>query len=201
MDQERGARRRRQPEEAEREILDAACALFGQQPSGEVTVSAVMRRTTLSRKSFYVYFRDRHDLLTRLVNPIRVESDEMVALLRDGRRSDPSRAGEACLRAHAQLYLRHGPLLRALARSSEQDTEARAAWHTFVDPVVDALTELIEQETKEGRSQGLEPRETARALVGMNVEYFLEKIVDHGRTDIDELADVLLAIWIRTLYG
>src|SRR5919197_3583520 len=73
-------RRRRSREEAEREILDAAAELLRERPLHEVTVSAIMEQTTLSRKSFYVYFRDRYELLTRLFRPLRRELDEANAL-------------------------------------------------------------------------------------------------------------------------
>ena len=64
---ERGRRRRRTPEVAEREIVDAAEAMLRERPFRELTVDEVMRRTDLSRPSFYVYFRDRHDLVLRVV--------------------------------------------------------------------------------------------------------------------------------------
>jgi TetR/AcrR family transcriptional regulator, ethionamide resistance regulator len=60
---ERKPRRRRRPEDAEREILEAAARLFRERPLHAVTVDDIMRRTTLSRKSFYVYFRDRYELV------------------------------------------------------------------------------------------------------------------------------------------
>ena len=69
-------RRRRSREEAEREILEAAAALLRERPLHGVSVSAIMEQTTLSRKSFYVYFRDRYDLLTRLFRPLRQELDQ-----------------------------------------------------------------------------------------------------------------------------
>src|SRR5437764_15047093 len=73
-------RRRRSRDEAEHEILEAAAALLRERPLQEVTVSAIMDQTTLSRKSFYVYFRDRYDLLPRLFRPLRRELDEVNAL-------------------------------------------------------------------------------------------------------------------------
>src|SRR5687768_8409180 len=79
---DRPRRRRRRPEEAEREILEAARALLRDRPSHEVTVMAVMERTTLSRKSFYVYFRDRHELIARLVAPLREQIDARRAAAR-----------------------------------------------------------------------------------------------------------------------
>src|ERR671931_340355 len=73
-------RRRRSRGEAEREILDAAAELLRERPLHEVSVSAIMERTTLSRKSFYVYFRDRYELLARLFRPLRRQLDEANAL-------------------------------------------------------------------------------------------------------------------------
>ena len=60
-------RRRRSPESAEREILAAAESFLRERPFHEMTVDEVMARTTLSRPSFYVYFRDRNQLVIRLV--------------------------------------------------------------------------------------------------------------------------------------
>ena len=90
-------RRRRTPEVAEQEIIAAAEALLRERPFRELTVDEVMRRTDLSRPSFYVYFRDRHHLVLRVVEHIGGElftmSDRWYpgegdgrALVRDGDR-------------------------------------------------------------------------------------------------------------------
>jgi AcrR family transcriptional regulator len=137
-------RRRRRPEEAEREILDAARALLAERPSHEVTVGAIMARTTLSRKSFYVYFQDRYELLRRLVEPLGAERDAIVAeLWREG--ADMASGGHAALLALAGLYARHGPLLRALAEASSQDREAKRAWREFLEPVIAGHAEKIRE--------------------------------------------------------
>jgi AcrR family transcriptional regulator len=65
-----------------------------------------MDRTTLSRKSFYVYFRDRADLIGALVRPLRVDAD--AALDRWRGAEDPVAAGRAALLSAAQTYRRHG---------------------------------------------------------------------------------------------
>ena len=66
-------RRRRSPEVAEREIMAAAEELLRERPFRELTVDEVMRRTELSRPSFYVYFRDRHHLVLRVVERFGAE--------------------------------------------------------------------------------------------------------------------------------
>src|ERR687883_535490 len=70
-------RRRRSPEEAEQEIVAAAEQLLRERPFRDFTVDEVMRRTGLSRPSFYVYFKDRHALLLRVVQRIGDELQEM----------------------------------------------------------------------------------------------------------------------------
>src|SRR5688572_14893533 len=130
---ERPRRRRRRPEEAEREILDAAESLLRERPSHEVTVVAVMSRTTLSRKSFYVYFRDRHELIARLVAPLRAEIDERASAAREAHEGLREQL-QAVFLVVADVYTRHGELLRALRESSGHDADAERAWRAFTDP-------------------------------------------------------------------
>src|SRR5687767_10984514 len=144
---ERGERRRRRrPEEAEGEILEAAEQLLRELPSHAVTVGEIMARTSLSRKSFYVYFRDRHDLITRLVSPLRAELDTVM----DRWRTTPPSEGGKALLAIARIYMREGPLLRALAEASRLDRDARRAWREFTDPPIAMIAERIREDIVRG---------------------------------------------------
>src|SRR3989442_255273 len=73
----RRIRRRRRPEDAEREILDAAEALFTRRPVDAVTIDEVMSETGLSRQAFYAYFPDRHHLIPRVVGRLAAQPDEV----------------------------------------------------------------------------------------------------------------------------
>ena len=75
----RRIRRRRRPEDAEREILDAAEALFTRRPVDAVTIDEVMSETGLSRQAFYAYFRDRHHLIARVVGRLAAQRDEVLS--------------------------------------------------------------------------------------------------------------------------
>jgi TetR/AcrR family transcriptional regulator, ethionamide resistance regulator len=193
-------RRRRRPEEAEQEILDAARELLAERPSSEVTVGAIMAATTLSRKSFYVYFENRYDLLRRLVEPLGAKRDAIIEpLWREG--VDMDSAARTALFRLAELYAEHGVLLRALAEASSQDHEARRAWRDFLEPVIEAHAEKIREEVERGRIRGIDPARTARALIGMNLQYFFDELVDNPSPDVQATADALLVIWQRALYG
>jgi AcrR family transcriptional regulator len=193
-------RRRRRPEEARREILEAAEALLRERPSHEVTVMAVMERTTLSRKSFYVYFRDRHDLIAQLVAPLREEIDARAAEAVAEQQS-PRELAKAIILNVARVYMEHGGLLRALRESSGQDEDAERAWREFTGPPIAGLAAWIRAETEAGRSSGLDPDATARALITMNLGCFFEQLIGRPGADPEPLVEVLVEVWTRTIYA
>ena len=191
-------RRRRRPEEARREIVDAAKALLAERPAGEVTVLALMARTTLSRKSFYVYFRDRADLFANLLTPLRADAD--AALTRWRSAIESVEAGREALRSAAILYQQHGPLLRALAQAATHDPEIARVWQAAIDQVVTVAEELIEATNRTERHPPLEVEATARALVTMNVHYLLDQLAGDPDADTEATVGTLATIWERTIY-
>src|SRR5258707_1361682 len=88
-------RRRRTPEVAEQEIMNAAEALLRERPFRDLTVDELMRRTELSRPSFYVYFRDRHHLILRIVERLAGEQQDIANLWYGREGSGPEQIREA----------------------------------------------------------------------------------------------------------
>ncbi|WP_157953233.1 TetR/AcrR family transcriptional regulator [Nocardioides allogilvus] len=192
-------RRRRRPEEAEAEILDATRDLLTRLPGEQVTVSAVMAATTLSRKSFYVYFADRNELLRRLLDPLAARRDSIIEPVYAA--DSLVLAGQEALHGLARFYLEHGRLLRALAHAAAHDDDTRRAWRGFMEPVVDAHVRLVELEIAAGRISGIDPEPTVRALLAMNLQYFFDELVDNPAPDVDAVASTLTTVWGRVLYG
>ena len=162
----------------------------------EVTVLAIMARTTLSRKSFYVYFSDRSELILALVRPLRAQAD---AALEDwAGAADPVAAGRAALRAAASLYRQHGAILRALFWASADDPDLAAARRDLTQPVIDTAVRAI---SPVAADPGRLPA-TVAALVTMNVHSLLALPADATDADLDQLVDTLAGIWARaTLPG
>ncbi|OLR93300.1 TetR family transcriptional regulator [Actinokineospora bangkokensis] len=186
-------RRRRAPAQARAEILDAAAALLAERPAHEATVSAVMERTTLSRKSFYVYFRDRADLLAALLAPLRADADRALTRWRDA--ADPIASGRAALREAAALYRRHGMTLRALATASAHDPDAARVWAGMVEPLVAVAAEKVAAAAPE-----LDAPATARALMTMNVHHMLANLPGAPEPAEAAVVATLGAVWERTLF-
>jgi TetR/AcrR family transcriptional regulator, ethionamide resistance regulator len=186
-------RRRRAPQDARQEILDATRQLIAERPVHEVTVLAIMGRTTLSRKSFYVYFRDRSELILALVRPLRVQAD--AALEEWGQATEPVPAGRAALHAAARLYRQHGPLLRALFWASADDPDLAAARRGLTAPIIETAVRVIGPVAADRDPERL--RATVSALVTMNVHSLLALSADATDAELDQLVDTLAGIWER----
>jgi TetR/AcrR family transcriptional regulator, ethionamide resistance regulator len=193
-------RRRRTPEVAEREIISAAEALLRERPFRELTVDEVMRRTDLSRPSFYVYFRDRHDLVLKVVEHLGGELFAMSERWYEGSGDGQAQLHEAT-EGLVRVFAEHGPVLRALADAASDDQRVEAAYLALLQRFVDATARHIEEEVAAGRMLPLDPVRTATALTWM-MERYLQ--LELGRTPdgpVDRVADTLTTIWSRVLYG
>jgi TetR/AcrR family transcriptional regulator, ethionamide resistance regulator len=193
-------RPRHDPRETEQEILQAAEALLQEIPFREVTVARVMRRTGLKRPAFYTHFKDRHDLMLRVVQHIGDELFAMAEKWFGG--DDPAADLRAALNGSVEVFMTHGPVLTALAEAAPTDERVEAAYLALVQAFVDASTEHIRAEQASGRTRAdLDVDELARALVLLNERYLTMALGHHPQADPRRVADVLFHVWTSSLYG
>ena len=193
-------RRRRSPEVAEREIVDAAESLLRERPFRELTVDEVMRGTGLSRPSFYVYFRDRHQLVLKVVEHLGGELFTMSDRWIRGS-GEPLVLAREALEGIVSVFAEHGPVMRALADAATDDTNVEAAYSAVIQGFIDVVSGHIASEIEAGRILPLNPVPTATALVWMTERYLVLSLGREPMTPSDVVFDALWTIWTRTLYG
>ena len=179
--------------------MEAAEALLQERPFRELTVDDLMRRTGLSRPSFYVYFRDRHDLVLRVVEHIGEELFAMSERWYGGTGDGPELVREA-IDGVVGVYAEHGPVLRALADAAAEDPRVEAAYVALIQRFVDATARHIEEEIAAGRVLPLDPVPTATALTWMMERYLQLQLGRTADAPVDSIADTLTTIWSRVLY-
>ena len=203
-------RRRRRPEEAERAILAAARSFLSERPFREMKVEDVMARTGLSRPAFYAYFKDRYELVTRLLEGI---GGLLFAVDRRWLVGDPGAGREAsvavleeALRGEAETFEVYGPVLRAISDAASYDGRVEEVYRFgLIERLIVAVAARISRDVEAGISPpDLVPEETARALVFMTERY----LIDAYGTSSPQRADpgeavvrTLVAVWTSTLYG
>ena len=162
----------------------------------EVTVLAIMQRTTLSRKSFYVYFQDRSEVISALIGRLRTDTDAALATWREA--DDPVAAGRAALRSAAMTYREHGPVLRALFWSAGEEPDLAAVRRDLTAPVVEIADRTIARALPAIAPEAA--RAMAEALVTMNVHCLLGLRTDASDAEVDALVDTIATIWERTIF-
>src|SRR5918998_550572 len=204
---ERGLRRRRKPEEAERTILAAGRAFLEERPFREMTVEGVMVRTGLSRPAFYAYFRDRYDLVTRLLEGVGGLLFALDWRWLSGGEDEARDVLVDALRAGSRTFVEYGPVLRAIADAAGYDARVEQVYrYGLIERLVAAVGARISRDIEAGISPGtLDSEETARALVLMTERYLLDAFGRPerrpSRRESAAVFGTLEEIWVRTLYG
>ena len=209
MSGERVRRRRRKPEEAERVILAAGRAFLEEHPFREMTVEGVMVRTGLSRPAFYAYFKDRYDLVTRLLEGV---GGLLFALdwrwlsgTADG--NDARRVLVDALRAGSETFVEYGPVLRAISDAAGYDARVEEVYRGgLIQRLVAAVAARISRDIEADVTPDvLDPEQTARALVLMTERYLLDAFGRPerrpSRRETEAILDTVEEVWVRTLYG
>src|SRR5215212_11040527 len=193
-------RRRRSPAEAEREILDAAERFLRERPLRELTIDEVMGETGLSRPAFYVYFKDRHALVLRLVQEIGAELWEMADRWLKGQ-GDVREDMRAAVDGIVAVYAQHGFVMKAISDGSSDDPGVEKVYRALITRFIEAAADHIKLEKRRGRINGLNGKRTAAALVWMNERYLTECLGRIPQVRARDVGDTLMEIWWRTLYA
>ena len=196
------ARKRRDPDDARREILEAAEGFLARRPFRELTVDAVMAETGLSRPSFYVYFPDRYALVTTILEGVGTELFAIDRTWLDG----PAETSRAALRhtiaATADFFGRRGRLLRAIADAAATDPEVERQYrHGLIQGFAAAVGERIVRGVRDGEMLSLvDPGATALVLVLMAERALLDAVALGGTDALATVVPALGEVWERTLY-
>jgi AcrR family transcriptional regulator len=182
-----------------------------ERPFREMTVEGVMARTGLSRPAFYAYFKDRYDLVTRLLEGV---GGLLFALdwrwLSGGADGDKEGAKKVlidALRAGSRTFVDYGPVLRAISDAAGYDARVEEVYRGgLIERLVTAVAGRIARDVDSGVTPAdSDPEQTARALVLMTERYLLDTF---GRpeshpssVETEAVFAALEAVWVRTLYG
>lgn len=194
-----GRRPRQDPRATEREILLAAEALLRERPFRDITVEQLMLRTGLKRPAFYAHFRDRYELVLRVVESIELKLFEQAD---QWLRSPGPEQVRAAIAGVAHVYESDGVVLRALADASASDARLEETYRGLVQAFVDATAAKIRADQEAGLvSASLHAEETGRALVWLAERYLSEVYGSGEAADTDLTVEVLHRIWLSAIYG
>jgi TetR/AcrR family transcriptional regulator, ethionamide resistance regulator len=192
-------RRRLRPEQAENEIIEAAERFLRTHPFRAMQVADLMDQTKLGRPSFYHYFKDRHDLIVRLVQRLGDEISKMNEVwFLSG--ADPIADLHTGYERIGKFWTVHGPVLRAIADAATHDPDVERAHRALVKRFISGSAARIRLDIERGLIAPLDADATAEALIMMSERVLNEKL-GRGSGSWRPVIDTLATIWQRALYG
>lgn len=189
-------RNREQRESTRRQILAAAERFLRENPHRELSVEAVMTQTGLTRTAFYRHFDDVTALILRLLADTGEELYGIAEAWGSRAYEDPLAAHDA-LTQIVDFFVRHGPLVRAIAEAAATDEQIEDAYRSLLESFVEKTTEVLERRVRSGELQLPDPAAVARALNLMNQAYLLHEFGGGTQGDPAVALATLETIWLR----
>lgn len=164
----------------------------------DLSIERITTRAGISRTAFYFYFKDKRELLMRLVSEVGAEVYAASAWLN---REGEEDAVATAMHAVNGIYQEHGALLQAVVEVSAVDETVAAVFHEIMDALTAATAaRMAEVAGQDGTAPVVPYEHSARALIAMTEHSFYSWRV-RGEEVTDAHVDALTAIWVRTVYG
>jgi len=176
-------------QESRERIARAAELLVRKRSYSELTVDELMSEAGLGRTIFYRHFDDLGDLLMRTSREAIEELWEAQSRLVAEQPGDPRPAMEAA----ADVYERHGPLLRCVREAADVDERVAEGY----DAMRRRFDDFAEQALRQVMGDSAPPHlaETARALNLMGETYLTDAFGREPRVSKEVAAETLIEIW------
>jgi AcrR family transcriptional regulator len=183
-------------------VLRATEELFGEGATyADLNIERIATRAGISRTAFYFYFADKRELLMRLTEGVAEELYSQADIWYSGS-GDPEAEVREALGNIARVYEEHGTLLRVIVEVATYDEQVAAFWRGLMGRFVEATRERIESEQLAGKAPAAPaPGPTAFALCWMNERVLYEELVQGAPISRDDLVEVLVHVWMRSIYG
>jgi AcrR family transcriptional regulator len=166
----------------------------------DLGVERLAGRAGISRTSFYFYFRDKREVLELLTAELAAKVYAASELWWSG-----GGIGHEALRRSIQelseLFVAHGPLMRATIELSSTDREVAVHWRGLIDRFVDVTEERIVVEQAAGAAPAFAPRPTAFALVWGVERALYQQFVEGAVFETTALVEAISGVWLRGIYG
>lgn len=199
--------RRRGPSKGdlkEQAILETAARLLAEKPFREIDVGELARGAGISRPTFYFYFDSKNAVLSSLVSGIVDEMHDASYAWDADPTEDPIVAYRRGIADVADLWRKHGPLLRAAVQTWGSVPEMRRFWESLVGRFVETQVLRIREARERGiaPAEGPSPEALATALIWMNERcLYTNSIGANPSLSDDELVDTLATIWVRAIHA
>ena len=163
----------------------------------ELSVEQIAHAAGISRSTFYLYFRDKVDVLLRLSGSLKTES---FAIAEAWRPCDPDGGIDGLARTYERIlrhYREHAALLSAINEVAAYDPVVREAWTADQDRFIENVVTVLEEEQRAGRTPtDIDPRLAAKVIVQGGAQVIAQQVANSdGGDDALVAAELARGYW------
>jgi len=180
-------------------IISVATEVFFEKGFSEAKVDDITGCAGLSHGTFYIYFKNKKDVLYELVK-------ETFDLLYEAT-EEPWKREHSCeslresIHGFFVMYQSHWKVIRTWKEVAMQDPEFMKMWEKLVNKITYRIQQNIESSLRRGLCQLIDPVVAARALSGMIDHYANNSLLKGETIDVDLVSRTLAHIWYYGIYG
>jgi AcrR family transcriptional regulator len=164
-----------------------------------INVAEISRAAGVTRSAFYFYFENKAAAVAALLDEMYDEAFAAADVL-TGAGSPPERI-EAAIRGLFEAWEKRRHLFTAMIDARAASPVVREAWDHDRETFVPVIADLIESEREAGRALPGPDAPTLAAVLLELVDRALSRLASEGPASRDRLADSVVVIWLRTIYG
>lgn len=150
----------------------------------ELSVEQIAHAAGISRSTFYLYFRDKVDVLLRLSGSLKSES---FAIAEAWRPCGPDSGIDGLARTYERIlrhYREHAALLSAINEVAAYDPVVREAWTADQDRFIDNIVTVLEEEQQAGRTPtDIDSRLAAKVIVQGGAQVIAQQVANSDGAD------------------
>lgn len=187
-------------------LMEAALRVLDRKNIIDATVDDVVQEAGVARGTFYIYFKDKYDILMALGERLNEQLFESSHVNLD-RHTPPFERIQISLRAVLAYWEQHAGLYRSLTQMAlmradflEQNRRLRAVF-------IEQIRRDIERSIERGHARPIDPAVTAKALSAMMDWLCLlwfglgEEPYPRATDELDRVAESLARLWYRVVYA
>lgn len=203
---------RRKPQRGDRRrasLLHALDELLQDGDLDEINIADIAGRAGVTRSAFYFYFENKSAAVAALVSDMYEQAFAAAAHLTD-ERATPRERIEATIRGLFASLRGNEHMYRAMHAARQTNRDVQALWDADRASFVGPVAAMIDAERAAGHAPDGPPSGTlATVLLELN-DVALERVALGGGPDggspavdlgVDARVDVLVTVWLRTIYG
>lgn len=182
--------------EAEEGFLAATESLLAEgNPYAELSVERIAARAGRPRTAFYIYYRDRRDLLLRLTERVTELLYELSERWWSGTRGAEDL--RPTLAEIMETYRQHASLLGAVIEASGYDERVSGFWRAVIGRFIEATRSRLVEEGEAPEAA----RAKAFALCWMTERTLYQQFIGGAPHEDPAVLDALVDVWRRAVYG